>query len=170
MSSGHHVFCWSKGFSYRDFCTLLLKYLSHNILNTLCSSKSCYTATAFTVSTGDRWVGAAGYGWSAGLYSVILNAYRLPNSLRWGMLVRGFKASSFEKSLVRFSSFHFLILWNQKGKHSCFLPAQPLPCLTCWTNSCLCSALPQSAPHTLHQKLLQWEGYAVLLLVSQHIM
>lgn len=75
MSTGRHAFCLSKDFSFRDFCTLLLKYLSHNILNTLCTPKAHYIATAFTVRTTIG--GQVQVCMDIQLYSVILNAYRL---------------------------------------------------------------------------------------------
>ena len=123
MSTGRHAFCLSKDFSFRDFCTLLLKYLSHNILNTLCTPKAHYIATAFTVRTTIG--GQVQVCMDIQLYSVILNAYRLLG-LRWGTLVGGLKPSAFKKSFVRFS-FPFPYPLETKRKVF-FLP--PYPALT----------------------------------------
>lgn len=108
MSTGRHAFCLSKDFSFRDFCTLLLKYLSHNILNTLCTPKAHYIATAFTVRTIGGQVQVC---MDIQLYSVI--AYRLL-SLRWGTLVGGLKPSAFKKSFVRFFLSISLSFGNKK--------------------------------------------------------
>lgn len=166
-SSGHHAFCLSKGFSYKDFCILLLKYLYFSILNTLRTPTSHYTATALTVWAGDGWVGVGVHGCSTGLCLAILNSDWLLSSLRWATLVGGLEPNACNKSLVRFSPFHFPVLWNQKGKCSCLL-------LTLFnTLAKLSFGSPLAQPCCLparHARSSWLEGSAVLLLVSQHIM
>lgn len=71
-------------------------------------------ATAFTV-----------HGYSAALYSVSLNDYRVLSSLRWE--TGGRPQTKYRKNLlVRFSSLYFPILWNQKES----IPTSSLPSLS----------------------------------------
>lgn len=62
------------------------------------------------------------HGYPAALYSVSLNDYRVLSSLRWETGGRP-QTKCFKKILVRFSSLHFPILWNQKES----VPSSSLP-------------------------------------------
>lgn len=80
-------------------------------------------ATAFTVRTGGGRLAVHGY--SAALYSLSLNDYRVLSSLRWETGGRP-QTKCLKKILVRFSSLHFPILWNQKES----VPSSSLPSLS----------------------------------------
>jgi len=136
----HHVFTLPEVFIYEDFCALLLKHYSDNILNALCTLTSLHIAV-FTIRMGGQAQVC-----SAGSYLALSNAYRLLSHLQGGTRVGGLKPIAFKMSWRDFPlSTSFFCSQNQLFLLLSPYPASP--CLTCWPNSHLTPQPCWSQPH-----------------------